>query len=52
VPGKGTHNVVYAATGHDSVYAFDDDSSAAAGNVPLWFLVGSAVSNAALVSIF
>ena len=31
IPGKGTHNVVYAATEHDSVYAIDADSGA-----PLW----------------
>ena len=31
IPGKGTHNVVYAVTENDSVYAFDADS----GN-PLW----------------
>ncbi len=33
IPGQGTHNVVYVATMHDSVYAFDADTP----NVPpLW----------------
>ncbi len=33
IPGKGAHNVLYIATEHDSVYAFDADRSTAD---PLW----------------
>ena len=32
IAGKGTHNVLYVATCHDTVYAFDAD----AGGDPLW----------------
>jgi hypothetical protein len=35
IPEVGARNVVYVATQHDSVYAFDADSADAA-NVPLW----------------
>ena len=33
IPGKGTHDVLYVATEHDSVYAFDANRP---GDAPLW----------------
>ena len=45
MPGKGTLNVLYVATMHNSVYAFDAD--AANGTAPLWQVnLGSTVDPA------
>jgi hypothetical protein len=36
LPSQGTHNVIFIADEHDSVYAFDADSNGGANSAPLW----------------
>jgi hypothetical protein len=36
IPGRGIHDVVFIATEHDSVYAFDANTNATGNDAPLW----------------
>lgn len=36
ITNKGTHNVVFVVTQHDSVYAFDADNKTGINSTPLW----------------
>ena len=36
IPGQGTHNVVFVATEHDSIYALDADGNLGTNNGVLW----------------
>ncbi len=50
-PGQGTHDVVFVATEHNSVYAFDADSNAGPDAGPLWHVnLGPSVPQADVIS--
>jgi hypothetical protein len=36
IPGKGFRNLLFVASAHDSLYAFDADDESATGSTPLW----------------
>ena len=51
IPGKGTHNVVFVCTEHNSVYAFDADSNTGSNSTPLWHVnFGPSVQNGDIFS--